>query len=155
MVELNIGHKAFKVRVKEVESQTVGETNGGNESFSDNKEIVEEESSEEEDWFQTSDEESVVRGLEDEFEESDGDSRIKESLFDSRNEEIVNALLSSDHGRREGENTEDGLKASRARDEEKNKRNITVDEVFDANESPNSPKKVERNVTDSQFKSYA
>ncbi|KAI3674429.1 hypothetical protein L2E82_52301 [Cichorium intybus] len=93
--------------------ETVGETNGGNESFSDNKEIVEEESSEEEDWFQTSDEESVVRGPEDEFEESDGDSRIEESLFDSRHEETVNALLSSDHGRREGENTEDDHKRAR------------------------------------------
>ncbi|KAI3780216.1 hypothetical protein L2E82_10187 [Cichorium intybus] len=72
-----------EVRVKEVESLPVGDTNGGNESFSDNKEIVEEESSEEDDWFQTSDDESVVRDPEGEFEESDGDSRIEESLFDS------------------------------------------------------------------------
>ncbi|KAI3780539.1 hypothetical protein L2E82_10522 [Cichorium intybus] len=72
-------------RIKEVEPQPVGDNNGRNESFSDNKEIVEKESSEEDDddWFQTSDEESVVRCTEGEFEESDGDSRIEESLFDS------------------------------------------------------------------------
>ncbi|KAI3499980.1 hypothetical protein L1887_35794 [Cichorium endivia] len=89
-----------EVRVKEVESQPVGDTNGGNESFSGNKEIIEEESSEEDDWFQTSDDESVVRDPEGEFEESDGDSRIEESLFDSPSKtshaEFANIELADD-----------------------------------------------------------